>query len=263
MKFTGAQQKAIAAKGNTLVIAGAGTGKTRTLVERCVQHLLDPRQNILLDEILMVTFTEAAAAEMRFRIRERLESALQQDSPPPRLHEQLALLDSAYICTLHSFCYQLIREHFYELELDPQIKVLAEEQSKLLAAETLDEMFETHYAGETPAAQAVQKLLQEQTAGGWDVPIRELILQLHTYTQTRPDPAGWFTAQLKMFLEPEPAQWRQWLLEGVRRWRELSLPLLQGQDAGNGNAQQGAKILMKLGEKFSRAAAAGALEQRK
>src|SRR2546428_5358401 len=102
--LTAAQQQAIAADGNVLVMAGSGTGKTRTLVERCVDRLL--RGACSLDEILMVTFTEAAAAEMRQRIRARLEAESRkraaETATAELLAEQLALLDTAPISTLHS-----------------------------------------------------------------------------------------------------------------------------------------------------------------
>src|ERR1043165_8015649 len=103
--MTASHQAALTARGNVLVVAGAGTGKTHTLVERCCSLLLE--DNCSLDEILMVTFTEAAAAEMRKRIRARLvEQSLQSTDArlTQRLEEQVALLDTAYISTLHSFC---------------------------------------------------------------------------------------------------------------------------------------------------------------
>src|SRR4029077_10969529 len=115
-----------------------------------------------LDEILMVTFTDAAATEMRQRIRARLEKELAAQSNDLRWSEQLALFDTAHIGTLHSFCLQLIRQHFYELELDPQLTVLPEEEAKLLADETLEKVLQEHYAGTTAAAEAVQQLIQAQ-----------------------------------------------------------------------------------------------------
>ena len=149
MSFTPAQQEAIAARGNVLVVAGAGTGKTSTLVERCLSCLFDDQPPASLDEILMVTFTEAAAADMRQRIRVRLEEQLAAKTDDVRWSEQLALFESAHIGTLHGFCLQLVRLHFYELELDPQLAVMPEEEARLLAEETLDKIFEAHYAGET------------------------------------------------------------------------------------------------------------------
>src|SRR5579863_2896514 len=104
MSLTAAQKSAIAARGNVLVVAGAGTGKTSTLVERCLNCLLEERPPASLDEILMVTFTDAAAAEMRQRIREKLEEKLSGVADRPRWMEQLALFDTAHIGTLHSFC---------------------------------------------------------------------------------------------------------------------------------------------------------------
>src|SRR5437773_9111303 len=99
MSLTPAQKQAIAARGNVLVVAGAGTGKTRTLVERCLSCLLDEKHRASLDEILMVTFTEAAAAEMRQRIRDRLEQELDSEANrqpgDSRWQEQLALFEVA------------------------------------------------------------------------------------------------------------------------------------------------------------------------
>ena len=169
MKMTHAQKRAISARGNVLVAAGAGTGKTRTLVERCLSCLLDEKAPASIDEILMVTFTEAAAAEMRQRIRERLEEQKLADPDSRYWQEQLALFESAHIGTLHSFCLQLVRQHFYELELDPQLAVLAEEEASLLAEETLDEVLQRHYAADDAPARAVQSLIRIQ-GGGWDLP---------------------------------------------------------------------------------------------
>src|SRR5215207_7850258 len=107
--FTVNQRRAIQARGNVLVIAGAGTGKTRTLVQRCVDWLLEDPGEHSLDQILMVTFTDAAAAEMRQRIRGELIRQLRERPGHPGLPEQLALLDTAFISTLHSFCFRLIR----------------------------------------------------------------------------------------------------------------------------------------------------------
>ena len=131
MMLTPAQSKAIRARGNVLVIAGAGTGKTRTLVERCLSCLVDEPVPASLDEILVVTFTEAAAAEARQRIWQRLEEQRQRKGRNAFWDEQLALFESAHIGTLHSFCLKLVRQQFYQLGLDPQLSVLAEEEARL------------------------------------------------------------------------------------------------------------------------------------
>jgi ATP-dependent helicase/nuclease subunit A len=232
MSLTAAQQRAVAARGDVVVVAGAGTGKTRTLVERCLACLLEEKPPVSLEEVLMVTFTEAAAAEMRQRIRARLEEESRRQPAELRWHEQLALFETAHIGTLHSFCLKLVQQHFYELALDPQLSVLAEEEARMLAEETLGKVLEQHYAGQTSQSEGVLRLIQIQ-AGGWDKPVRSLVLRLHHYTQTLPDPAGWFTDQLAMYAQAKPVQWREWLIEALADWRAHWLPRLQKQFAGN------------------------------
>jgi ATP-dependent helicase/nuclease subunit A len=259
MPLTPSQQKAVSARGNVLVVAGAGTGKTSTLVERCI-HCLEASPPASIDEILMVTFTEAAAAEMRQRIRARLEEQSKKEPENPRWQEQLALFETAHIGTLHSFCLQLIRQHFYQLELDPQLSVLHEEEAWLLANETLDEILQHHYAGETPDAQAVQELIQVQ-GGGSDGLIRSLILRLHNYTQTLPEPEKWFREQLAAFSAPRPAQWESWLLNAIAEWRQRWLTLLGQNYAGNGVASECFAALKALNPNPARSEVAAALKR--
>jgi len=259
MSLTETQRKAVAARGNVLVVAGAGTGKTHTLVERCLNCLLVERPKVSLDEILMVTFTEAAAAEMRQRIRARLEEELSAHPTGTHWQEQLTIFETAHIGTLHSFCLKLVREHFYQLELDPQLTVLAEEEARLVADETLDDLLQKHYAGRGPQAIAVQQLIQSQ-GRGWDKPIRALILRLHHYTQTLPNPGCWLRSQLDMFGEAEPVIWTQWLVEAGADWSKRWQPALKRIAAGNELAAQCAALLEAFDSWNSRPAAATLLE---
>ena len=259
MALTATQQQAIDARGNVLIVAGAGTGKTSTLVERCMNCLIGASPPASIDEILMVTFTEAAATEMRQRIRARLEEQLHKEPQSARWQEQLALFETAHIGTLHSFCLELIRQHFYLLELDPQLAVMREEESWLLANETLEEILNHHYAGETPEAHAVQELIQVQ-GSGFDSLIRSLILQLHRYTQTLPDPEGWFGEQLAAFSAPEPMRWQSWLLSAIVEWRQRWFTLLAKNYAGNGIADLCLASLKSLSMNSARAEAAAGLK---
>ena len=252
------QAAAIAARGNVLVSAGAGAGKTRTLVDRCLDWLLDEENPGSIDQILMVTFTEAAAAEMRHRLRDRLE-AVQANEPSQHLAEQLALLDTAWICTLHSFCFTLVREHFYSLGLDPQTIVLPDERAKLLARQALDLVLQHSYSGETPAARAIQDAVQA-LGGESDTAARLLVMRLHHYSQTLPEPDAWFDAQIAGFQKGSPERWREWLMEAVENFRQTWLPLLQEEQKENSCAQRCLEVLAALPAKPARAEFAAALE---
>ena len=153
-----------------------------------------------------------------------------------------------------------MRQHFYELELDPQLSVLDEGEACLLASESLEAVLERHYAGQTEMAGAVQQLIQVQ-GGGWDKPLRALVLRLHHYTQTRANPSAWFESQLRRFASPEPVDWRQWLLEGIAEWRAQFQPVLEDEAAHNGKAAECLEILRNLPAEFSRKQAAEVLEQ--
>ncbi|HVV70634.1 MAG TPA: UvrD-helicase domain-containing protein, partial [Verrucomicrobiae bacterium] len=225
--------------------------KTHTLVERCLACLLNEEPRASLDEILMVTFTEAAAAEMRLRIRARLEAELAARPNDIHWQEQLASFERASISTLHGFCFKLIREHFYQLELDPQLTVLAEEEARLLANETLDALLQKHYAGEGPDATAVQQLIQSH-GRGWDKPIRALILRLHNYAQTLPNPDAWTKSQIAMFERPEPETWQEWLAAGAQDWVGRWRPVLKTLAPENRVAAQGASLLASSADVKSR-----------
>ncbi|MEO6183947.1 MAG: UvrD-helicase domain-containing protein, partial [Verrucomicrobiota bacterium] len=254
------QRRAIESSGNVLLVAGAGAGKTRTLVQRCIAFLLAENRRGSIDQILMVTFTEAAAAEMRKRIRETLEEKSQSAPDDSHLAEQIALLDSARICTLHSFCLQIVREHFYALGLDPQISVLPDERSRLLAREVLEALMKEIYEGKNSIAEPVQRLVTDQ-GRGWDKPIGDLVKRIHDYTQTLPDPSGWFAKQLENFSSVEPVQWRQWLRQEWVSWANWWLPVLRSQDLENAVAQKCALFLLDFTDESTDLQAAAAFQK--
>ncbi len=243
--LTSSQRRAVAARGNVLVSAGAGTGKTHTVVERCLHLVFN--QGVSLDRILMVTFTEAAAAEMRRRLREALDKKLDAHGPDtPRIAQQLALLDTANISTLHGFCLRLVREHFHELEIDPDVSVLDDAQTRPLISSTLDDLFEHHYAGGSTESRAVHELVRRLGRGS-DEPVRELVRRLHAFTQTLPDPARWLEEQIAAFSEAQPGRWRVHFVESVVEWaglwRDALAPYLE-----NANVKASADALAKLPE---------------
>ncbi len=224
-------------------MAGAGTGKTHTLVERCLNLICE--EGVSLDEILIVTFTEAAATEMRERLREGLEAVAQQRVSEANLQEQLALFDAAHIGTLHGFCFKLIREHFHELDLDPQLTVLDEGQARLLADEILEEQFQAHYEKEDEFSLAVQDLIRVYGSGR-DESIRGLVLRLYHYVQTRADAEHWLEQQIESFSTAEPTQWREWFAEAISNWRDDWLAILESLKSENLKAAECLEIVKKF-----------------
>jgi len=256
--LTTAQQQAVRERGNVLVMAGAGTGKTKTLVERCLDCLECDHAQI--DELLIVTFTEAAAAEMRLRLRRAIEQRAAANPAADFWREQLARFDLAHIGTLHGFCLQLVRDHFYELGLDPRVAILDEGESRQLANETLDEQLAAHYEGKKDFSSVVQELIHAH-GGGRDENIRKLVHRLHHYSQTRPDAAGWLARQRAGFSAAEPLDWQRWLLQAIHVWSAGWLPVLDGLKAENVKAAELAGPVAQLKENVSREAAAGIFAQ--
>jgi ATP-dependent helicase/nuclease subunit A len=258
--LTPSQSDAIKARGNVLVLAGAGTGKTRTLVERCVQWILDKEERGSLDRVLMVTFTEAAAAEIRGRIRGVLEQRLVTESPNERVEMQLALLDSAYIGTLHSICLRLIRQYFHVLEIDPQVAVLGEEEGRLLRDDTLESYLQEHYSEQHPLSEAVVELI-ESDMGGDERILRKLVLRIYHYAQSLPFPDHWFQRSRRLLKSAGGQTCLEWLLTYINTWRTEWLEALEQMNPENENARACQKILDELSGTVSRQRLAHALEQ--
>lgn len=151
--WTKEQRAAIDLRGSLLVAAAAGSGKTAVLVERVISRITDPWEPVDVDRLLVVTFTKAAANEMRERIAKALDEAVFREQQPgdvARLLRQIALLPKANIMTLHSFCLEIIRQYFFRLELDPSFRVADEAESELLRLDVLEALFEKLYELEAP-----------------------------------------------------------------------------------------------------------------
>ncbi len=125
--------------------AAAGSGKTAVLVERIIKKILSKEEPINVDELLVVTFTNASAAEMRHRISEALEKAINNDPTSIHLRKQLSLLNRASISTLHSFCIEVIQKYYYLIDVDPGFRIADETEGQLIRDEVLDELFEEEY----------------------------------------------------------------------------------------------------------------------
>lgn len=189
MHWTQEQQKVIWLRDrNILVSAAAGSGKTAVLVERIIQMLTDKDHPADVDRLLIVTFTEAAAAEMKERIRNAIEAALEQRPEDVHLQRQATLIHSAKIMTIHSFCLSVIKEHFHVIGLDPGFRIAEEGELKLLKHDVLDTLLEEKYASEEKEFLD----MTEKLAGGRnDKKLEELVLQLYEYSRSYPMPGKW------------------------------------------------------------------------
>ena len=149
LSFTDQQLQATRTTGRSVIVsAAAGSGKTAVLAERCAYLVCDapPDVRCNVDELLVLTFTDAAAAEMRSRIVETIRERLRQHPHDNRLKEQVALVDAAQISTIHSFCLWLVRRWFNHVDVDPAATVLDDEETTLLKDEVLDAMLSDLYA---------------------------------------------------------------------------------------------------------------------
>jgi ATP-dependent helicase/nuclease subunit A len=244
MNFTEQQQRAVDAPGNLLVVAAAGAGKTGTLVERCTRLLLQSNPPVSIRDIVVVTFTEAAAAEVRERIRARLQKEASDQPANERLQEQLTYIDSAYISTLHSFCFELIRKHVLDLELDPAVSVLEPQQAKVLFLSMLDLLLREHYRGLHEFSGELKEVIRSHF-GGWDKPVRDFVERLHEFTQTRAAPEKWLVQTEAYLAREQCPEWHEWYAATIREWCQWWTPFLQSLPAENKNAQACASILEK------------------
>ncbi len=189
IRWTQAQEAAIETRGcNLLVAAGAGAGKTAVLVERVLRRVTDSDDPVDIDRLLVVTFTEAAAAEMRERIGRVLAREAARSPGSARLRQQLALLQRATITTMHSFCAEVLRQNFYRLDLDPAFRVANENEAELLQVEVLEKLFEGLY-GESDSTFLA---LVDQFGGQRDdTGLGELVLKLYDFSRSNPWPEGW------------------------------------------------------------------------
>lgn len=202
VKWTSEQQKVIDLRGrNILVSAAAGSGKTAVLVERIIKMLTDSKPRMDVDRLLIVTFTEAAAAEMRERIRMAIEKALEEKPQDVHLQRQATLIHSAPITTIHSFCLSVIREHFHVLNIDPGFRIAEEGELKLLKQDVLEELLEDCYEkGEKPFLDFAEKL----GTGRNDKKIEDIILTLYTYSRSYPQPERWLENCVQSYGGKEP-----------------------------------------------------------
>ncbi|MCR4672029.1 MAG: helicase-exonuclease AddAB subunit AddA [Lachnospiraceae bacterium] len=238
-KWTYDQKRAIESRGrDVLVAAAAGSGKTAVLTGRIVELLTDSKDPIDVDRILVVTFTKAAAAEMRDRISAGIESKLEVLPGDPFLTKQKLLLNYADISTIDSFCMRFIREHFEDLGIDPGSRVGEEGEINLLKRETADEVLEEYYAQGDPD---FLEFVEKYAGGRDDSSLSELILDLYDHSTGNPWPDKWLDKCLEAYVNFDHSSAKQ-------RMEELYMQIFRSQASeGLSQAQYALSLCNKSG----------------
>lgn len=196
-KWTKEQRKAIDTRRcNLLVAAAAGSGKTAVLVERIIKIVTDEKNPVDIDKLLVVTFTSAAAAEMRERIADAITKALERNPSSKILQRQLTLLSRANITTMHSFCLDVIKNNFHTIDLDPAFRIGDETEGTLLKNEILDEMFEDYYEKDD---MEFFNLVEAYSGSKDDEKLKEMVLDLYRFSMSGPWPEKWLTEKAEEF----------------------------------------------------------------
>ena len=209
-KWTNEQLEAIVDNsGNLLVAAAAGAGKTAVLVERIIRKITNPQEPVDIDRLLVVTFTNAAAAEMRERIGEAISQALEKDPDNRQIQRQMTLLGKASITTIHSFCLDVIRSNFQHIDIDPNFRIADETESTLMKLEALDEVFEEQYEKEDN--KDFLELLESYGGNRDDQILMDMVFNLYGFIQSSP----WPEARLNEMHRHYP--WKKGLISAILR----------------------------------------------
>ena len=218
--FTQEQSMAIELHGrNILVSAAAGSGKTAVLVERIVRMVCDEAHPVDIDRLLVVTFTNAAAAEMRERIATGISKRLTERPDSAHIQRQSTLLHNAQITTIDSFCLFLLRNHFNEIGLDPAFRIADEGEVRLMQGEALEELIEASYAS---GSEAFRYCVEYFCPGGRESVLEQHILNLSRYAASFPWPARWLEERKEDYGAASVEQmcassYARWLREHLRR----------------------------------------------
>ena len=171
-----------------------GSGKTAVLVERIINKIL--KDKIDIDKILVVTFTNAAASEMRERILNAIDKKIEEEPENVFLQRQIILLNKANICTIHAFCLEVIRNNFYELDIPANVRIADSSEIELLKQDVIEDLFEEKYLNQDDG---FIKLINTYTGYRNDDSLKEIILSLYKYIQSDPFPIDWIKEKVKMY----------------------------------------------------------------
>lgn len=219
MMWTNEQKQVIDLRDRSLLVsAAAGSGKTAVLVQRIIERICDESHPVDIDRLLVVTFTNAAAGEMRERVQAAIAKRVEEQPDNAHLRRQEVLAGHAHITTIDSFCLSVLREHFQEIELDPGFRIADEGELKLLQADVLEALLEEEYQ---EASESFLNFMEAYAPGKDDERAAELILQLYGFAVANPRPEDWLDHCLEGYransieeLEREP--WMQRMVEHIK-----------------------------------------------
>lgn len=215
MKWTKEQEMVIKLRNrNILVSAAAGSGKTAVLVERIIEMVTDKERPIDIDHLLIVTFTSAAAGEMRERIGNAIEKRLKEEKDNLHLQKQMTLIHSAQITTIHSFCLSIIRNYFNEIDLDPGFRIGDEAELRLLQSDVLSEVLEERYQG---FDEDFFQFVESYATGKSDSLLEDMVLKLYEFSMSHPWPKEWLETTKHAFLVENETEYSKtlWMKELV------------------------------------------------
>lgn len=202
LNFTEAQQDAIYAHGGSIIVsAAAGSGKTRVLVQRVIEMLTDKENPVSADRLLIVTFTNAAASEMKSRIITALEQCILEDPENDFLRNQRRLLPHADICTIHSFCSRIVRNNFYILNIGRDFRIASEGEFKVLKENILSDLLDEYYTQKDSDFLAFAENLSNSKN---DNALSEIIISIYDYTMSHPFPKQWIEQAIEHYQTKEP-----------------------------------------------------------
>lgn len=213
VKWTAEQQKVIDTRDrNLLVSAAAGSGKTAVLVERILAMVKDPVRPLDIDQLLVVTFTRAAAGEMKERIGQALQKSLEEDPENEHLQRQQTLLHHAQISTIHGFCSYVIKNYFQMIDLDPVYRMADEGEIRLLKSDVIQNVMEEQFAAKEPS---FTRFVESYATGKRDDGLDDMVLKLYEFSMSYPWPEQWLEECREAYKmdSPEKVQKSIWVQE--------------------------------------------------
>ena len=196
-KWTPEQENAINSTGGSILVsAAAGSGKTSVLVERVIKQITNLDNPIDIDKFLIVTFTKAAAQEMRSRISARLSEMISKNPQNSHLHNQQIMLKCASLGTIHSFCASIIRENFYKLGISPKFRIAEESEISIIKNQAMEKTLNDFYEFQNPDFIYTANLFGNEKN---DNSLSLIIEQIYDFTRSLPFPEKWMNNVCKMY----------------------------------------------------------------